>query len=118
MDETGKKVFNMAGLGASPREIEIALGLPAYHIHMSYHRELMAGYSKAESVGCLLSEKEKRLAKYRMYCEANKEKIRERKRRYYVTHKEEFRERKRRYREQKIKKNFLSKELNNEQKAA
>lgn len=101
MDETGKKVFNMAGLGASPREIEIALGLPAYHIHMSYHRELMDGYSKAESVGCLMSTEEKRLEKYRMYCEANKEKIRERKRRYYETHKEEFRERKRRYRERK-----------------
>lgn len=109
MDETGKKVFNMAGLGASPREIEITLGLPPYHIHETYHRELMSGYLEAESVGCLLSEKEKKLAKYRMYCEANKEKIRERKRRYYETHKEEFRERKRRYLERKKQGEFLIK---------
>ena len=101
MDETGKKVFNMAALGVPPREIEVTLGLPAYHIHLSYHRELMDGYLKADLVGCLLSEKEKKLAKYRIYYEANKEKIRERKRRYYETHKEEFRERKRRYLERK-----------------
>ncbi|WP_462373677.1 hypothetical protein [Turicimonas muris] len=109
MDELGKQVFELARRGLCPKDIEATLGLPAYHIHMSYHRELMDGYSKAESVGCLLSEKEKKLAKYRMYCEANKEKIRERKRRYYETHKEEFRERKRRYLERKKQGEFLIK---------
>lgn len=107
MELTGKRVLNLARLGKTPREIEITLGLPPYRIHETYHRELMTGYLEADFVGCLFSEKEKKLAKYRMWAEANKEKIRERKRRYYETHKDEFRERKRRYRERKINQGVL-----------
>lgn len=50
MELTGKRVFNLARLRQTPREIEITLGLPPYRIHETYHRELMSGYLEAESV--------------------------------------------------------------------
>lgn len=90
MDLTGKRVFNLARLGLTPREIEITLGLPPYHIHETYHRELMAGYLKAKSIkdDSGKSKQEKANEYARLYYEARKEKISEqRKRRYYARRK-------------------------------
>lgn len=105
MELTGKRVFNLARLRQTPREIEIILGLPPYRIHETYHRELMSGYLEAESVSPAndsdSDKQEKTDSRRRFYYEANREKIRERKRRYYETHKEEYQERKRRYRERR-----------------
>lgn len=111
MDETGKKVFNLARLKRTPREIETTLGLPPYRIHETYHRELMDGYLEAESVSptkrfnyenCTNSDaREKRREYQRWYQEANKERIAEQRRKYRAANKEKLREARCRYRARK-----------------
>ena len=79
MELTGKRVFNLARLRQTPREIEITLGLPPYRIHETYHRELMYGYLEAESVSPAndsdSDKQEKTDARRRFYYEANREKF-------------------------------------------
>lgn len=86
MELTGKRVFNLARLRKTPREIEITLGLPPYRIHKTYHRDLMSGYLEAESVNPANDsdndKQERTKARRRFYYEANREKNRERNRRY------------------------------------
>lgn len=91
-----QEIYRLACLKVTPREIEIALGLPPYRIHETYHAELMRGYREAEIISISKinnppvnkEDKRKKSNYWNVYYRENRTSLLEKQRRYRLRRKQ------------------------------